>query len=173
MPSQLRREKCALRGAFLRWVLFNALLAFVSAWFFTYEFYGYRPRHDWDWFWKIGPILGGPEMMVEHILRNYAPGYSGWGWGESWVHLFWVLAALRLGAVFAWGVARLRRGKHAPYALTLWLIVVCAFVTARMSAYHYYYVQFYALQAWLTITGIIIFAFQCLWPPALEWKMPE
>ena len=171
MPIHLRGEKCALRGAFLRWMLFNALLAFASFLFQIYASEIYEPQLYGYWL-MMEPIFGGPERMVEVILVRSVPGFYVW-WGKSWVTLlFWVLAALRLGAVFAWGVARLRRGKYAPYAEALWLIVICAFATKWLLDGHPY-VLFYVLQALLAIAGIVIFVLQRRRPPAWKWKMRE
>jgi len=98
---------------------------------------------------------------------------------ESRIAINLACFALRLGVVFAWGVARLRRGKHAPYAETLWLIVICAFV-ARWAQYEFLNrytwgpgdrisTLFYVLQALLAITGIVVFAIQRRRPPAWKW----
>jgi len=157
-------------------MLFNALLASISFLFFAYIF-GIvppvvqnllSPLNNW-----IEPILGGPELMVESIIPAYVPGYGRWA-GESLNALLLVLSALRLGAVFAWGVARLRRGKYAPYAETLWLIVICALVTIRLdSFFNDISIRFYVLQALLVMTGLVIFVIQRRRPPAWKWKMPE
>jgi len=187
MPIHLRGKKCALAGAFLRWMLFNALLAFASFLYFGSVF-RIVPKtvrsllFDWSdpMYTGIWPVFTGPEMMIEGILFDYVLAYRGWSNKLEDVVLVsvlvLVLSALRLGVVFAWGVARLRRGKHAPYAETLWLIVICACVSAwqseKLNVYEFT-IPFYVLLALLAITGVVAFVIQRLRPPAWKWKTPE
>jgi len=184
MPIHLRGETCSLRTAFRNWLLFTAAVAAVPLayfgwnWFyFVHTFHHTEPLpEEWwtgwrfwlrEWLAMIGPGLLGPELKCVNIIDRYRfPQIFGFV-DKSLLYL--ALFAARLCVVFAWGTSRLQRGKHAPYAETLWLLVICALSYMKTDGS----LRFYAIQALLAITGIVIFTLQRLRSPAWKWKMPE
>jgi len=121
---------------------------------------------------SITQILTWPESMVWEILYRYVPGFRGLAF-EAKVTLFLVCSALRLGVVFAWGVARLRRGKHAPYAEMLWLFASSLLVAKWTGLFFNPTIWIYANPGLLAIAGVVVFAIQRWWPPAWRRKTPE
>ena len=174
MPMHLRGGKCALRGAFLRWLVFTALLAVVLGLFWTEEITGYPslrylypfPSLRYNAREVLSPLIVGPEIIVFRTV----PVFQRWR-GIDWL---WVipaaLSAARLFLVFAWGVFRLRRGMRAPYAETLWLSAVCGYVAARMfsSAER----PACDLAVLLLVTGIVVYVIQRRRPPAWTGVAP-
>ena len=173
MPMHLRGESCALRRAFLRWLLFTALLAVWPLLFWVVgigvEWLGWRCSES-----SLGPveilmpILLGPELLVIYPIMQYDLVPRG---------VFLVLAALALFVVrscvvFAWGVLRLQRGKRAPYAETLWLISVCAPVAVWLNGSYFDFRGACAVAAVLAITGIVVFVLQRRRPPAWKRRTP-
>jgi len=170
--KELRRETCSLRAAFRNWLLFTAAMAPGPALFLGWVWMAIAYKWDewylWSfkWLMLIFPFLFGPEIMARDVIEQYAPSPAKF---ELTVLLVLLLA--RLCAVFAWGVFRLQRGKHAPYAQTLWILAFCAFRT-EMSYFYGNEIPVYALLAVLVVTGVVVFVLQRRRPPAWKWKTP-
>ena len=172
MPIQLRGRKCALRGAFRRWMLFTAAPVPVIFLFALAETMHWIPYHT-----PFGDammlIVAGPEMLAAIALERYVPVSRGWPEGLK-ATLQLAVFMMRLGVVFGYGAFRLSRGKHAPYAEILWLLVVCAFVAAWMwSPPSDHRAWRYGYAAAAALAGAVVFALQRRRPPAWNWKTPE
>ena len=190
--SSLRGDRCALRGAFLRWMLFNALLAvgpFLVFAFHLFFVYSYNQPYPYPlpwitqtlWsilFWitqTLSPILVGPETMG--ALPIWSLDSTGQWPAELRIAIFTGLSLLRLGAIFAWGMYRLQRGKYAPYVETLWLLAACGYIALRTSYPHAWsYQARVCVNAGLILllaAGLVAFVLQRRRPPAWKWKTLE
>jgi len=177
--SSLRQDRCALRGAFLRWMLFNAALMVGSFLAFLFFYFimssgGRAPEslsRKLDVAW---PTLLAPEDVVLCIAHKLAPLPPNQTLMRMFV-IYFVLPWLRLGVIFAWGVSRLRRGKYAPYAETLCLLGGCVFIAGwlgRVLRFDHLAFQVYLIGALMLIAGIVVYILQRRHPPAWKWKTP-
>ena len=178
MPMHLRGESCALRLAFRKWFLFTAFLA-VYPLLSLGETIGVVSL-GWGFFIPdfidvvdviLGRVLTAPEMVVMDLVDQY-----GWvPWPDRFFMLMLALFVARSFVVFAWGVFRLQRGKHAPYAETLWLLSVSRLVVewrrgGYVSGYDFMFLNQSALM--LVMAGIVVFALRRRRPPAWKRKTP-
>ena len=185
MPIHLRGEKCALRGAFLRWMLFTALLTGASFLVLADKSFfpeRYLPISLRFITYPMEQILIWPENLSFDLLDLYVPEFWRWTADGRWNMFQIALFVARFCAMFAWGVFRLRRGKRTPYAETLWLLVICAIALAVLEDLSFgikfeiatlLHRRFGVPAALLTMTGIVVFVFQRRRPPTWKRKMPE
>ena len=189
--KEMRREKCSLRAAFRNWILFCAALAVaaivVHAWNWMVALYITKnsqnivfPQPWWiNWYNDNGFLdlmnlfLLGPEYAASDIMARCVSKFGGVY--PEFYSMMPVFLMARFCLIFAWGVFRLQRGKRAPYAETLWLLAVSAFVVIWLDYDSYIPIPIgYCMTVALTVlTGIVVFAVQRRRPPAWKWKMPE
>ena len=163
----LRGESCALRGAFLRWILFAVALAVAAPFFIVaVEMWG-NPRDSLSF--AISMILIGPEAVVVAILDRYVPVFRDWP-DDLQMMLVLAIFVARSCAVFGYGVFRLSRGKRTFYAETLCFLGICAFVAVWINPTYLAQtdnrILFYVFGALLVMVGFVIFVLQHRRSPA-------
>jgi len=115
-------------------------------------------------------ILVAPELLTHYIITQYV---------QRFLHsdaLLLMVFALRSVTIFGYGIFRLQRGKHAPYAETILLLAICAFILLLMGATGFNKSSIpktYAIVVFSLLVGAVIFLLQRLKSPAWKWKTPE
>jgi len=119
------------------------------------------------------PILIGPEMAVSIVAERSIPGFTS-SLPEYEMTLLLALFVARSCAIFWYGAFRLSRGKRAPYAETLWLLVICAFVAVwKEPLPPDTRPLFYLCVILQWMAGVVIFTLQRRRQPAWKRKTPE
>ena len=154
----LREDTCPLRGPIRNWLLFTVVLMGLP-----FLRIGLIIMLGWTIDWPLMQawlIPDGPEFLLFVIALRWVPQIRWWD-GTYFPVLTLALTAARMCIVLAWGVFRLQRGKRAPYAETLWLLVVNASIAVWMGGIHKHEeTTFCILAAMVGIAGIVIFALQ-------------